>query len=290
VPSDGFDRHRVTLDEQLVGDLVSASPGEFARRHGDRLRELDEARIRHVDKGAGVLVLAGFDVLPEAVLPAALSAWSRLIGRLLPQNASGEMVREVRDRGTRIGEGRNTRYSDSRFGGNLHTDGAEASHPVPEYFALLCARPAKQGGALQLVHVRDVCRRLGDRPDLLAALREPYHFDRRGDEAPGESPTTRKAVLFDDDGQVGVTYLRKYIEAGHARDDVPDLTARQIAALDALDEAIADPGLTLEDTMRAGELAIFANRRVLHGRTEFVDHDDPALARLLYRTWIRRDA
>jgi alpha-ketoglutarate-dependent taurine dioxygenase len=290
VATGGFPPYRITLDEQLVEDLAARPAGELAGRHRDRLRDLADNRRRHVDQGAGVLVMDGFGALRDTELPTALATFSRLIGGLLPQNASGELVREVRDRGTRIGEGRTTRYSDSRLGGNLHTDGAEAPHPVPEYFALLCARQAEQGGALQLVHVRDVCRRLADRPDLLAALREPFHFDRRGDEAPGEPPTTRKAVLFDDDGEPGVTYLRKYIEAGHARDDVPDLTPRQVAALDALDEAIADPGLILEGTMRAGELAIFANRRVLHGRTEFVDHEDPALARLLYRTWIRRAA
>jgi len=35
-----------------------------------------------------------------------------------------------------------------------------------------------------------------------------------------------------------------------------------------------------------GELALFDNLSLLHGRTEF--HDEPDRGRLLLRTWVRR--
>jgi alpha-ketoglutarate-dependent taurine dioxygenase len=95
-------------------------------------------------------------------------------------------------------------------------------------------------------------------------------------------------VLFTESGRMCVTYLRRYIEIGHARAGVPRLTAPQRAALDAFDAVLDDPTVGLEDTLREGEMAIIDNRHVLHGRTSFVDNEDPARRRLLYRMWLRR--
>ncbi|MBQ0825161.1 TauD/TfdA family dioxygenase [Streptomyces tagetis] len=287
-----FDSARIDLDADLVHALAAEPGGETALPAGFAA-DLAAAVDRHVRKGPGFLVLAGFERLAEQEdrLRRAFLAASRLFGELSPQNGRGELLREVRDRGTRIGEGRTARYSDSRFGGSLHTDGAEAPLPVPEYFALLCVRQAARGGALQVIHVRDLTERLARRPGVLDTLRGPFHFDRRGDESPGEGPTTPKPVLFDDgEGGLGVTYLRQYIEAGHAHPGVPGLTAAQSAALDALDELLADPSLITEDVQRPGELVLFDNHRLLHGRTEFTDHTDADRSRLLFRTWIRRAA
>lgn len=296
IPLRPFDRVKIELSEESVHLLAAPGAGDQHHLPGELREEVAEALIRDVHEGPGVLVLGGFECLAddEEALRRAFLTGSRLFGDLMPQNASGELLREVRDRGTRIGEGRTTRYSDSRFGGSLHTDGAEAPLPVPDYFTLLCVHQAALGGALQLVHARDVVRELKDRPEVLDVLRQPFHFDRRGDEGPGEPPTTPKPVLFADGDvpgdSLGVTYLRQYIEVGHARPGVPDLTAAQVDALDALDALLADPDLISQDRQQPGELAVFNNKRLLHGRTEFTDHGDGDRSRLLFRTWIRRPA
>jgi alpha-ketoglutarate-dependent taurine dioxygenase len=267
----------------------SAAPDRLVPRPA---AEADAAELRReilarLDGRPGFAVIGGLDgdAGPERELAFAKAcSW---FGELLPQDAHGTLVRHVRDRGTRIGEGR-SRYADSREGGSLHTDGAEAPPPVPDYFALLCVRAAAEGGALQLVHVDHVVEALEERPDALEVLRRPFHFDRRGDERPGEPPTTAKPILFEEDGVACATYLRQYVEAGHARPDVPDLTPLQVAALDALDEVLASPSLVTEQTMQPGQLAIINNRRLFHGRTAFIDHPEPERARLLYRAWLRR--
>ncbi|WP_328407011.1 hypothetical protein OG542_40140 [Streptomyces violaceus] len=71
--------------------------------------------------------------------------------------------------------------------GEFDTDGAERPFPLPDYFTLLCVRPAKAGGMLRLVPVDRLRALLADRPDALAVLEQDFHFDRRGDQAPGES-------------------------------------------------------------------------------------------------------
>lgn len=277
---DTFDHQRTMMPSELVeasGAYLPSAVRDFRRLVRER-----------VDGGAGFIVFTGVDRAPEGSRKDVLIQLSRLLGDVVAQDGSGTLIREVRDRGQRVGEGRSARYSDSRFGGDLHTDGAEAPLPVPDYFTLLCIRQAASGGALQLVPLGRVLTRLREYPDVGSVLAEPFHFDRRGDEPAGEHPTTLKPVVFRArDGRPAVTYLRKYIEVAHARPDVPNLTVEQRRALDVFDAILADPTLVIQDTLRPGELAIFDNLRVLHGRTEFVDPPGGRRGRLLYRTWIR---
>jgi alpha-ketoglutarate-dependent taurine dioxygenase len=283
--SDGFDEARVAVPPAVLELVTADEPDDraaAAARAGlaPLLREF-------VDAGPGVLVLTGLPA-EQAAAERAVVAVSRLLGTVLPQNREGTLVREVRDRGMALGEGARGRYSDSRLGGSLHTDGAEAPLPAPELFTLLCVRQSLVGGALQFVHVRDLLAALADGPEVLATLRAPFHFDRRGDHEPGEPPTTEKPILFHQSDRPAITYLRGYVERGHEHPGVPPLTDAQRAALDELDALTGSGAHARTGKLREGELAIFDNLSLLHGRTEF--QDDPARTRLLLRTWIRRGA
>jgi hypothetical protein len=276
-----FDPQRVPVPSELRRQL---SAGGTVDVDDGWLAELVEKNIQH---GAGYLVLTGLDG-DDAVLRDVCIQLSSSIGTVLAQDSSGTRLREVADRGTQIGEGASARYADSRHGGSLHTDGAESPMPVPDCFALLCVRQAPVGGALRLVHVEEVVRGMSSRADLLEELRRPFHFDRRGDQGPGESPTTQKPVLFEDSDGLGVTYLREYIEVGHSQPDVPPLTEKQHDALDLLDRILNQSPNAIEGKLAPGEFALFNNKRLLHGRTTFQDDSDPGAKRLLFRTWIRR--
>jgi Taurine catabolism dioxygenase TauD, TfdA family len=239
-----------------------------------------------LDDFPGYVQIHGLGALTLEEMEGAFTALSSLFGRLITQDREGTVVRRVEDRGTRIGEGARARYADSRFGGSLHTDGAELPQPVPGRFALLCVRQAPVGGELNLVHLSQLEERLttGERE----RLRRPFHFDRRGDQLPAEAPTVRKSVLFETGGRTCVTYLREYVEVGHRHPGTPPLTNADRASLDALDNALRAEELRLAIRMNAGEMAIFNNLQLLHGRTTF--EDDPTRRRLLMRTWIQPDA
>ncbi|WP_158708886.1 TauD/TfdA family dioxygenase [Streptomyces sp. NRRL S-920] len=266
------------LRNYLTADDVTTADRTAARA------DLDELARTHLYAGTGVLVLTG--LRPEQARgERAVVRVTRLLGEPMPQNREGTLVREVRDRGASISQRGRVRYSDTRFGGDLHTDGAEAPLPAPDVFTLFCVRQAADGGALRCVHVRDVERLLSD--DVLATLREPFHFDRRGDQRDGAGPTTVKPVLFTQHGRPSITYLRSYIEQGHDHPGVPDLTEGQRKALDALDAAVDACAEAVVGKLNEGELALFDNLSVLHGRTEF--QDAPDYTRLLLRTWVRRD-
>lgn len=279
--ADAFDPFRLPaagcLREYLTAD-------EDTRSHEDGARAELAALVRqYLDDGSGILIVTGLPADRVSGERAVLRA-TRLLGEPIPQNREGSLVREVRDRGTSIGQRGRTRYSDSRFGGDLHTDGAEAPLPAPDVFMLFCVRQSAHGGALRCLHVRDIESALA--PDIVGTLRLPFHFDRRGDQEDGEPPATAKPVLFTQRGRPAITYLRSYIEHGHDHLGVPALTVSQRAALDALDTAIVTSTATQTGKLREGELALFDNLSLLHGRTEF--RDDPGHARLLFRTWVRR--
>ncbi|WP_232666747.1 TauD/TfdA family dioxygenase [Pseudonocardia sp. TRM90224] len=279
---DGFDRFRVAPGPALQAALFGPEPDAATAAVAGA--ELGRFVRSHLDDGAGVLILTGMPV-DEETAAGAIARISALLGEATPQNREGELVRRVRDRHTAVGQGQRSRYSDSRFGGNLHTDGAEAALPAPDVFTLYCLRQSSHGGELITVHLGEILRRITD-PALLRTLRTPFHVDRRGDEVGDESPTVLKPVLFEQNGHESISYLRSYIEIGHRRDDRPDLTAEQTAALDALDAAVADPAAQTVGKLAEGELAVFDNLRLVHGRREFVDV--PGHSRLLLRSWIRR--
>lgn len=236
-----------------------------------------------IDHGLAVVEDVPVDGGTAATHEAAL-AISRVLGRLLPQDGDGALAREVRYRGRHLGEGATGRYSDSKDGGNFHTDGPHRPDTAPEWFSLLCVRQAKSGGGLILVLASQIIERLDD--DTAAVLQQPFLFDQREE---GASPVSRPVLEQDADGGWRVNYLREYIELGHRHPDGTPLTPVQRDALDRFDTVIAElveaPD-RIEIKLEPGQFALIDNRRLLHGRTAF--GDDPAdLDRLMIRTWIR---
>lgn len=255
--------------------------------------KLDDASVLSFRRGIltdpgwvahGLVVLGGIPVGEPAVAARYLKAVSSCLGRLLPQDGTGQVVREVKYRGVKLGEGATGRYSDSREGGQFHTDGPHRPDSAPDLFALLCIRQAKVGGWLVLIPTDEIIREL--EPATVDVLRESFLFDQREDNVP---PIPRPILVHQPSGHWQVNYLREYIELGHRHPLGRPLTDRQAAALDRFDARVA--GLAaqpdrLEVKLAPGELAVIDNRRLLHGRTTFGD-DPRDRDRLMLRTWIR---
>jgi alpha-ketoglutarate-dependent taurine dioxygenase len=263
-------------------------PEEFANNGSAKdmrvwLRQLGE---RHLDGEPGYFVLTGLDGLDEQAIRAFLLTASAALGDLLPQDSDGTVLREVRYRGVKLGEGSTGRYSDSRDGGNLHTDSPHRPSVVPDYFALACVRQAAVGGGLILVRLADVLPELRRMPEVLAQLRQPLHFDTR-DDSPGAPRTVPRPILEERNGKEHIHYLREYIELGHRHPEVPSLTPEQTDALDALDALIERPDVHHVDRLSPGEIVFVDNRWTLHGRVAFEDRAGDG-QRLMLRTWIAR--
>jgi alpha-ketoglutarate-dependent taurine dioxygenase len=243
------------------------------------LRSLE---ARELTNGRGYIVIRCPDDLALDDAKRLLLSVSRLLGTVMPQDYLGEQIREVRDRGADITTSRSARYSDTRFGGHLHTDGMHRPGHIPDYFTLFCHRAAVHGGDSVFVHVDDIVDRLRSQVDV---LKQDFHFDSRDTSGIGPR-TVRRPVLEPVNGAIRINYIRQYIESGHAEDGVPPLTDEQVRALDAVDAVLGDTSLHRHARLRQGDLMVIDNRRLVHGRTDFVDSDDPGNRRLLLRTWI----
>ena len=249
-------------------------------------QELRTIEHNHLSTKPGYVLVEGPDpdTLSLLQLKLALAAISNQLGELLPQDATGQMVKEVKDRGTNYEDSKRSRYSDTRLGGNYHTDGAEIPERI-RYFPFYCVRQAKSGGATQVVNAYAIHNRLlRDNPRCLKILYQPFRWDRRGDLGPIGEASFQKPIFLLENGKLSCDYLRQYIEDGYRVENeaVPDDV---IQALDAMDEHLYDPQLIVSLPMTPGQIYISNNSFTLHGRTEYEDH--PNAPRLFLRSWVK---
>jgi hypothetical protein len=125
---------------------------------------------------------------------------------------------------------------------------------------------------------------LAQDPPLAAELYRPLPHDRRGEQAAGQPPWSQIPVFSQVGGWFAARYVRRFIEGSQRHPEAPRLTARQRAALDAVDEILDSPGMSLDMDLRPGEVQLINNFTILHARTAFTD--SAAAPRLLLRLWL----
>lgn len=205
------------------------------------------------------------------------------LGEPLAQNVEGTMLYDVRDTGQDLAQG--ARFSVTSYESSFHTDNSFGDD-ILDYVGLLCLQTAKSGGRSQVLSGLALHNALLARPGVLDILYQPFHVDRRGGRREGDAPTVRFPVIAAAEGELHFRYLRYWIEAGHDKAGAP-LTAAQRTALDALDDALRRPELRVEFDLRPGDMYFLNNRWLLHNRTAFEDHPEPARRRHLARLWLR---
>jgi len=211
------------------------------------------------------------------------------LGTAVYQNASGEIMGEVRDE-TRLekpsfekvepGKVASSR-SRSRSTGPLrwHTDRCDV-------IALLCVRNAQAGGISKLASIptihNEILRR---RPDLLELLCQDYWRSRPADEDGMRPDRVFAMPVFGlSEGKITSQYSRTYVEQAQEVAGVPKLTAAQNEALDLL-AAVADE-VCLHSAFEAGDVQLLNNHVVYHGRTGYADDAATHQERLLLRLWL----
>lgn len=236
--------------------------------------------IRHrLHRGLGIVVLDGFpvDALETDALLGAYWLLGLFLGRPVSQSRKGDVIGRVQDRGSDISD--------------PHQRGYESSAALPfhvdrtDVVGLLCVRPAAEGGLSRLVSARAVHDiLLEEAPALAAELYRPLPYDRRGEQAAGQPPWSQIPVFSQVSASFAARYVRRFIEDSQRHEQAPRLTASQRAALDAVDEILDSPGLSLDMDLRPGQVQLINNFTTLHARTAFTD--SAAAPRLLLRLWL----
>ncbi len=234
--------------------------------------------------GVAVIDALSLDDLDEEEVTAVFWVLGQLLGRPVAQKWDGSLLYHVRDTGRAYGYGVRGSYTNVEL--PFHVDNAFGK-ALPDYVGLLCLRPALEGGLSRFCSIHALHQRMHeDHPRLLARLYQPLLWDRQAEHAPG-APKVARAPMFAYDGRrigarVNTSLVRKgYAVAGE------DLDADAADALAALDTLAAEPGLWIEQALARGQVQYLNNRDIVHYRSGFIDHEDPALKRHLIRTWHR---
>lgn len=237
--------------------------------------------VKQIKDGTGFALLRG---LPRDGLSAEdfeLMTWAIGLhtGVARPQGKASQYLSAVRDAGVAYRTGRGRGYS-SNADLDFHTDSADI-------VLLTCYNVALSGGMSMVsssVTAHNVLAK--QRPDLAELLHQPYYFSRQAEEAPDEAPYYPNPIYDEAAGVLCSKWNRNRLRSAQAMEGVPALTAQQHEALDLLDEILRRPEVMHTMYLEPGDMQVLNNHVTLHSRTEFVDHDDPALKRCLFRLWL----
>jgi alpha-ketoglutarate-dependent taurine dioxygenase len=123
------------------------------------------------------------------------------------------------------------------------------------------------------------------RPDLLARLYRPFHWDRQSEHAPDAPRVSRQPVYEYAGGVLASRYYEDYVVNGSRMAGVElDVEGRE--ALEAMRGLVDDPANWVEFRIEKGQLQYLNNRQFAHSRTAFKDAG-PGRGRHMLRLWNR---
>jgi hypothetical protein len=282
----------VRLDDRARTDLVAAirkanDPDrpmlDYRRADFDfasAAEPLDRA-FNQAKNGRGIALLKGLPRAGVSEQEFELLTWSIGLhqGVARPQGKATQYLSAVRDVGTVYRSAGGRGYS-SNAELDFHTDGSDV-------VVLTCYNRAREGGMSMVsssVRAHNVV--LAERPDLAELLYQPFHFSRQQEQAPDEGPYYPNPIFDMRDGIFCSKWNRNRINSAQKIEGVPQLSAKQREAMDALDNALRRPDLMYTMWLEPGDMQILSNHTTLHSRTEFEDFDEPAKKRVLFRLWL----
>lgn len=247
----------------------------------DRTIEILLAALREVKHGRGIALIRG---LPREKLTAhqfEVLTWGLGLhsGVPRPQGKATQYISAVRDAGTDYRTGTGRGYSSSADL-DFHTDSSDI-------IFLSCFNKAATGGKTIVsssMAGHEVMAQ--EYPEHIKWLYEPIPFSRQGEQAPDEGVYVMQPVFFECNGRWFGRWNWNRVRTAQKIEGAPALELEQYAALEQFDQVIRRSDLAFEMWLEPGDLQIINSHVTLHSRTEFTDHADPALKRLLYRLWI----
>ena len=211
---------------------------------------------------------------------------SQLVCRPVAQSWDGKMIYDVTDLGKPPGNG--VRPDVTNAEQNFHTDNSY-NLCSPDYVALLCLRPAKEGGISSIVSFHTVYNEmLAKHPQLVDRLFSPYLFDRNKEHAPGAAPVISHPLMQMVRGRLTSRLSHRHVVNGYRMAGVP-LDPLGEEALEALEATMNQAHLIREFFFEPGQIQIVDNRCLGHRRTGYTDFSDADQKRHLVRLWLRAE-
>jgi len=270
-------RQQINSDpNQLLGLSKAAFDiGSFSQRLATLFSELKA--------GLGIALIKGLPVDEMDAIDVAIIYWGigLHLGEATANNPEGDMLGHITDLG-KTQKDANSRGYQTREAMDYHCDQSDI-------VGLICLRTAKSGGVSRIASsVAMYNELLRTSPAHASVLTEPLYWSKMGEYAEGEQPFYQSPVFNFIDGQCCISFGPTHIEKGHALPDTPDLTQMQRDAI-RLAEEIAHKQ-RFDMVLEPGDMQFLNNYVVLHTRSAYKDHDDPAKKRLLWRLWLMNPA
>lgn len=267
------------LDRALATAKASGRPLHALRAADFPLPALTHritAWRREITEGRGFVLVQGLPVERWGPEDSAIAFYSLGLHLGIPgaQNPQGELLGHVRDTGE---DPRAVRAYKTATHLAYHCDAADL-------VGLLCLQTARGGGASRIVSSITVYNAmLAEHPELIDRLYEPFLFDTHGEGGCDYLPlhACRHAG-----GRLRTFWHSDCFRSSHDYERAPGFDPREHAALDAYDAIALRPELYLDMELAKGDVQLLSNHTILHSRTAFEDHADPARKRHLLRLWI----
>lgn len=278
-------RHRLSssdideLDRALVTAKSSGRP-MYALRAADfplptLSHRLDSWR-RDVADGLGFVVVRGVPVERWGPDDSAMAFYGLGLHLGTPgaQNPEGDLLGHVRDTG-----------KDPRLVRTYRTAAAMSYHAdAADLVGLLCLEPARRGGVSRIVSSVTVYNTLlAEHPELIDRLYRPFLYDTHGD---GGVDYIRLYACRYAAGRLRTFWHTDCFLSAHEYERAPEFEPRERAAIDAYDEIASRPELYLEMELAKGDIQLLSNHTIIHCRSAYEDHVDPARKRHMLRLWI----
>ena len=272
----------------LLGTLRKAHQAEkklFDYRRGDfdfgSAWPVISRALEDVKRGRGVVLIRGLprDGLDEKDFELLTWAIGLYVGVARPQGKATQYISGVRDAGTTYRSGKGRGYS-SKAELDYHTDTADIVF-------LSCYNRASSGGMTivtsALAGYQVMC---AEHPELAEWLHHPVAFSRQGEQASDEGPYVVQPIFEVADGKLFCRWNWNRVNSAQEIPGSPGLSGKHREALDRFDEIVRRPDLAYSMWLQPGDVQIVNSHVTLHSRTEFMDYDEPARKRLLYRLWL----
>lgn len=241
---------------------------------------------RDVDYGRGFVLVRGLRThLYSDVLSSAIYYILGLhMGDPIRQNEMGDLIDHVYATSDKTMDDPTALSSKVRDKLVYHSDSSDI-------VALMCLRPAREGGLSCLVSGAQIYNEiLKRRADLAPLLLEPFHWDwrRQDHNAPADTYTSPIVSLVD--GVFSMYAGSLYILTAQKYEGVPKLSPEQIEVLELFDKITYEEGMAITMDFRPGDIQWLSNYAALHARTIFYDFPEPQRRRHLLRLWLSRDS
>lgn len=274
--------------ERLGTQFVDNDPDlRFVQKDEYPLAECAEAVEewgRDVDSGRGFVLVRGLrtHLYSDALSAAIYYILGLHMGDPIRQNEKGDLIDSVYATSDKTMDDPTAKSSKVRDNLVYHSDSSDI-------VALMCLRPAREGGASCLVSGAEIYNEiLRRRPDLAPLLFDPYHWDWRRQDANAPADTYTSSIIDLTDGVFSMYAGSLYIMTAQEYPGVPKLSAEQIEVLKLFDEITYEPGMAIEMDFRPGDIQWLSNYAALHARTSFDDYPEPQRRRHLLRLWLSR--